>query len=243
MIAIATQLKRIPWRTGLSLPALLLVLFGSIGMATAGVCITVVLGMLVFHARVADSAGAATVVWNLFGVAALLAAVAVLPPWGKLFAKLGVRPLKWLDVWIAVAVCAAILLVGGMVTAGWQAFLDLTGIPYRAEQDLLKEIAGASPAMLILLGFVLVVTVPIAEEIFFRRILFGLFRPLGAWTAILLTSFLFACVHFFLYGVPALFLMGFGFQLTYLLRRNLATAMLVHGLCNLCALAGTLCGL
>jgi len=238
---LAAQLRRIPWRRySLAWPVLLLILFGSIGMAAVGVYATVFLGMIVFHANIADSPGAATVIWNFFGVAALITGVAIWPPCGKVFAKLGIRPLKWLDVWIAVATCTAILLFSGAVTVAWQAFLDWAGIPYQEEQDLLKEIAGASPAALILLGFVLTVTVPIAEEIFFRRLLFGLFRPLGAWTAILLTSFLFACAHFFLYGMPALFLMGLGFQLTYLLRRNLSAAILVHGLINFCALAGTL---
>ena len=240
MTGIATQLKRIPWRTNLSRPVLLLVLFGSIGMAAAGIFAVVAVGVFLLHWKVAESFWAVTLVWNFCGLAALIAAVAAWPPQGKIFAKLGIRPLKWLDVWIAVAICAAVLLFGGVTTMAWQAFLDWTGIPYQEEQDLLREIAGVSPAVLILLGFVLTVTVPIAEEIFFRRLLFGLFRPLGTWTAILLTAFLFACAHLFLYGLPALFLMGIGFQFAYLLRRNLATAMLVHGMCNLCALAGTL---
>lgn len=243
MTRLATQLKRIPWRTNLPWPALLLVLFGSLGMAAAGVFLLAFLAACLFGVDLGSSYWMVTLAWNFFGLAALIAGVAAWPPPGKIFAKLGVRPLKWPDVWIAVAVCAAVLLLGGAATAGWQALLDLTGIPYRKEQDLLKVIAGASPAVLVLLGFALMVTVPVAEEIFFRRLLFGLFRPLGAWTAILLTSFLFACAHFFLYGAPALFLMGIGFQFAYLLRRNLCTAILVHGLCNLCALAGTLSGL
>jgi len=236
----ASQLKRIPWRIGVSWPGLLLILFGSIGMAAAGVFAVVAVGVSLLHWKVSESFWAVTLAWNFCGLAALIAAVAAWPPQGKIFAKLGIRPLKWLDVWIAVAICAAVLLFGGVATLAWQAFLDWTGIPYQEEQDLLREIAGVSPAVLVLLGFVLTVTVPIAEEIFFRRLLFGLFRPLGAWAAILLTSFLFACAHLFLYGMPALFLMGLGFQFAYLLRRNLGTAILVHALCNLCALAGTL---
>lgn len=242
MTWLATQLKRIPWRTGLPRPVLLLVLSGSLGMAAAGVFLVAFIAACLFHSDLGASYWVVTLVWNFFGLVALIAGVAAWPPPGKIFAKLGVRPLKWLDAWIAVAVCAAVLLLGGAATAGWQAFLDLTGIPYQEEQDLLKEIAGASPAVLILLGFALMVTVPIAEEIFFRRLLFGLFRPLGAWPAILLTSFLFACAHLFLYGMPALFLIGLGFQFAYLLRRNLCTAILVHGLCNLCALVEALWG-
>lgn len=243
MTRLATQLKRIPWRIGLPRPVLLLVLLGSLGMAAAGVFLVAFIAAFLFRSDLGASYWMVTLVWNFFGLAALVAGVAVWPPQGKIFAKLGIRPLKWPDVWIAVAICAAVLLLGGAATAGWQALLDLTGIPYQEEQDLLKVIAGASPAVLVLLGFALMVTVPVAEEIFFRRLLFGLFRPLGVWTAILLTSFLFACAHFFLYGAPALFLMGIGFQFAYLLRRNLCTAILVHGLCNLCALAGTLSGL
>lgn len=240
MTGIAEKLQRIPWRVTLPWPILLFALLGSIGTATGAVSLVAVAEQVLFHSVVSGVSLSVMLAWSLSGIAALVTAVAVWPPHGKIFAKLGIRPLQWSDVRIAVALCVAVLLIGAALTAGWQAFLDWTAIPYQKEQDLLKALVGASPATLILLGFVLTVMVPIGEEIFFRRILFGLFRPLGAWTAILLTSSLFACAHFFLYGIPALFVMGLGFQLAYLHRRNLVTAMLAHGLANLCALIGAL---
>lgn len=66
------------------------------------------------------------------------------------------------------------------------------------------------------MGAVVIILVPISEEVFFRRGLYGVLRPLGAWTALIVTSLLFSAVHFFLLGFPSLFLMGLVFQLVYL---------------------------
>lgn len=239
MTGLSARLERIPWRRGLSWPLLLFALFATIGAAMLGMTVGGLVGLHGFGVLPTGASLPEMLGQSLLAVPCLLGAVAMWPPQGKLAAKLGIRPPGWADAGTALLVCVAVLAVGGVLTEGWRALLDRCGIPYQPEQDLLQAIPDASPAVLIALGAVVVVAVPAAEEIFFRRILFGLLRPLGAWRAVLLTSLIFSLVHFFLLGVPALFVMGLGFQLAYLLRRNLAAAMLAHGLVNLYALVGT----
>lgn len=239
MTGLSARLGRIPWRRGLPWPLLLFALFASLGAAMFGAVAGGMIGLRGFGVLPTGSSLPEMLGQSLLAVPCLFGAVMMWPPQGKLTAKLGIRPLGWADAGIAVAACVAVLVVGGALTDGWQMLLDRCGIPYQEKQDLLLDALAASPVQLVALGAVVIVAVPVTEEIFFRRILFGLLRPLGAWRAILLTSLVFSLVHGFLLGVPALFLMGLGFQLVYLLRRNLAAAILTHGLVNLCALVGT----
>lgn len=239
MTGFSARLGRIPWRRHLPWPLLLFALFATLGAAMFGALAGGVVGRLGFGVVPTGASLPEMLGQSLLAIPILFGAAAMWPPRGMLAAKLGIRPLSRADAGTALLVCVAVLVVGGALTEGWQALLDWSGIPYREKQDLLLDALAASPVQLIALGVVVVVAVPVTEEIFFRRILFGLFRPLGAWRAILLTSLVFSLVHFFLLGIPALFVMGLGFQLAYLLRRNLAAAMLAHGLVNLCALVGT----
>ena len=55
-----------------------------------------------------------------------------------------------------------------------------------------------------------------------------------------LCSLIFSLIHFFLLGIPALFVMGLTFQVIYLVRRNLLSAMLMHSVVNLAACAEAL---
>lgn len=80
--------------------------------------------------------------------------------------------------------------------------------------------ADASLPVLVGMGVCVIIVVPVCEEIFFRRLLFGLLRPLGAWAAVAGGAALFSAAHLFLLGAPSLFLMGPAFQLVYLWRRQ-----------------------
>ena len=126
------------------------------------------------------------------------------------------------------------------VTAGWQALLEWLGISYEEKQDLVRIMAGAGPVAQAGLVFGTVICAPISEEIFFRRVLYGLLRPLGAVSSVLLCSLIFSLIHFFLLGIPALFVMGVTFQVIYLVRGNLLSAMLMHGVMNLTVCVSTL---
>ena len=76
------------------------------------------------------------------------------------------------------------------------------------------------------------VPVPIAEELLFRRILFDGLQPLGTYTALLITSAVFAAVHLFPAGLPGLFIIGAGFQWIYLRQKNLLSAVFCHAMLN-----------
>ena len=77
---------------------------------------------------------------------------------------------------------------------------------------------------------------PIAEEIFFRGILYGLFRRWGAPTAILLSTLLFVLPHTHASGsfIPVTQLIGgILFAVAYEVEKNLLVPMIIHCLGNL----------
>ena len=159
-------------------------------------------------------------------------------PLRTLAARLGIRCLKWRDLLWSLAGFGIILAGSIQLNALWGWLLGLLNISYTKKQDVLELAEKTGWGTFFTLGAVVVVLVPVAEEIFFRRGLYGVLRPLGAWTALIATSLLFSAVHFFLLGFPALFLMGAVFQLVYLKTRNLAAAMITHSLVNLLAMTG-----
>lgn len=231
---------RIPWRVNLPWPVLLFALFAGVVVALFGALVFGLIGLFLFGIRPTGVTLLELIGQSVPVLPALWGILALCPPRGRLAAKLGLRPLKWADLGVAVAVCIVVVLIGGILTEYWQYLLDLTGIRYAEKQSLLVSFAASSWWEIAVAGLMVTVAVPIGEEIFFRRILFGLLRPLGAWKSILLTSLIFSLAHIFLLGIPALFVMGLCFQFAYLFRRNLSSAILAHGLVNVCALAGAL---
>ncbi len=234
------RLGQIPWRCEFDWPILLFALFGGFGAALLGAMGGSLLGSLI---PLGDPAMPMAVMSIGQGVAAsvfLLVVLGLFPPKGEFPAKLGIRPLRCGDFLAVVVGMAAILLVGNSVTAGWQALLEWLGISYEEKQDLVRIMAGAGPVAQAGLVFGTVICAPISEEIFFRRVLYGLLRPLGAVSSVLLCSLIFSLIHFFLLGIPALFVMGVTFQVIYLVRGNLLSAMLMHGVMNLTVCVSTL---
>ncbi len=161
-------------------------------------------------------------------------------PRGRLAAKLGLRRLRCRD--FRMAGCGFVLLLFGttLVTNFWQLLLERWGIAYEAEQEVLLFALDLPGPQLMIFAVLVVLVVPCSEELFFRRMVYGLLRPAGGWCALLLTALLFSAVHFFLLGLPGLFLMGVVFQLGYLRTRNLAVPVMMHSLVNLMAVLGVL---
>lgn len=90
-----------------------------------------------------------------------------------------------------------------------------------------------TPVDLLLLLFLVAVMAPIAEEFFFRGMLYPVMRrQWGATVAILLNGLLFALVHFIPLLIPALFFIGI--VLTWLRERSgsVLPGILVHALQN-----------
>jgi len=89
------------------------------------------------------------------------------------------------------------------------------------------------------LCFGIIVLAPISEELIFRRFIFGFLAPhLGFIASMLLTAGFFAVIHMSWYSLPALFLLGIGFQLIYLKFGSLYPAIIMHSFNN--AIAVTL---
>lgn len=182
-------------------------------------------------------------------VTAVMLIFSLIPPRGELAGKLGLRRLRWGDV--------GIVFLGLLLIYAWQLFsmplwsmmLRLLNLQVPQQQELLTECSRSSRlkflGMLALAG----VLIPFVEEVVYRRVLFGAFsplgklaallklpRPLGVAAALVATALIFAAMHGFLYGFPALFGLGAVFQWQYLRTRNLLTSTLTHMIYNIISL-------
>ncbi|MBQ9503147.1 MAG: CPBP family intramembrane metalloprotease [Lentisphaeria bacterium] len=131
---------------------------------------------------------------------------------------------------LVIATCAA-------VNALWKLLLKDCGIPYAEEQALMVLAKNIHGMDFVLLALLVTIPVPIAEELLFRRILYALLLPAGRGFAVIACAAVFSAVHLYLAGIPGLFIVGAGFQLLYLRRKNLAVSILCHLLFNACAVA------
>lgn len=109
--------------------------------------------------------------------------------------ELGLQRLpRWMDVvWAPAGMVAYLVLTTAVMAIATQL---LTFVDYTQEQETgFAQIASQPEYILAFLS--LVVIAPIAEEILFRGYLFGKLRKyVSLWLAILITSLLFAVVHF-----------------------------------------------
>ena len=70
---------------------------------------------------------------------------------------------------------------------------------------------------------------PVAEEIFFRGIIYGFLRRYGIVTAILLSTAVFAAFHLFGGGIPVTQIIGgLLFALSYEMEKSLVVPMVIH---------------
>ena len=138
-----------------------------------------------------------------------------------------------------VIAAAAVLLIApasGAATEAWKYLLTLLDIPFEENQHLLELAKTLNGGTFFLLFLMVTIPVPIAEEILFRRVIYELFLPAGGGAAFLFTALLFAAAHFFLAGLPGLFIIGAALQLLFIMTGNLSVPILAHALFN----AGTM---
>ncbi|MDI6873535.1 MAG: CPBP family intramembrane metalloprotease [Actinomycetota bacterium] len=96
-----------------------------------------------------------------------------------------------------------------------------------------KNVTGAD---LLVAGLVIIIAAPVFEEIFFRGFLYpAMRRRMGVWSASLLNGFLFAAVHFSLFGLLGRTLVGTLFCLLYEYTGNLWSPVAAHGINNFVA--------
>lgn len=218
-----------PWKTDVPWPCLSAILFGTLGMAAGAVILVQRL-----RGRRPDTMVEGIVQLTL--LTTLLAMFALIPPRGKLAEKLGSRRLNRSDIRIVAIGLIMIYAWNIFATGIWENILRYFGLAFETRQELIKECSGASPAQFLMLVLTAGVLTPFVEEVLFRRLIFGLLRPLGAWAALTITALIFAAAHGFLYGLPALFGLGAVFQLQYLYTGNLRTSIATHMAFNIISL-------
>lgn len=141
---------------------------------------------------------------------------------------------------IALAIISAVV-VTVIASEFTKCGLDFLGIPYQTDQELLRMLKRSSGMTeKIFIGVIVAILAPAGEEIVFRKIIFDLFRPAGLVSAVVLTSLLFAALHFYLAGILALGLFGVILQLLFLKTGNLCCSIQVHAAFNLLAFIGAL---
>jgi uncharacterized protein len=101
--------------------------------------------------------------------------------------------------------------VGTQWAAGIMYALMFLFLPEQDVSEAARNLTDrASGFGILALLFVVVVGAPVIEELFFRGLLLrSLQRRFGAWSAIVISSLVFAVVHLQLLQFPALFLFGF----------------------------------
>lgn len=146
--------------------------------------------------------------------------------------KLGIKLVTLCDVLIVVIIAAGIIVMSGLVSKFWRLQLEHFGFKFNAKQPVAEIIAAGSRFDLIILYISVCIITPIVEEVLFRRLIYGIIQKYSALAAFAGTALIFALVHFFVPGLPGLFILGCGFQFIFLFRKNLACAMLAHAIVN-----------
>lgn len=143
-------------------------------------------------------------------------------------AKTGIKDLR-----LILASYLSIVALTVIVSPLWKLLLDFLGVEHVEQQALVSMIAssGTSDRIMIYIGSCLIT--PVVEEVVFRRIIYGwIVDTMPIRSAVLLTSLVFALLHFFIYGIPGLFIIGVVLQLVYLFSKNLLIPIITHALLN-----------
>lgn len=151
------------------------------------------------------------------------------------WAALGFVPTRLLPVGLALLAWLIALPLIGLAEQAFSAWLDL-GDRNPQFDAIAESIDG--PVKLAVAALLIGVVVPIAEEAFFRGLIFGWIRSrFGLIAGVLLSSLLFSAVHVFDVVLLPVFLLGMLFAVIYALSKSLWPAIAAHGLHNTMQLA------
>ncbi len=118
-------------------------------------------------------------------------------------------------------------------TLAYQAFLTAMGYKILMQDVVSVFLAPQPPVFLALRLFFAAVVAPVAEEILFRGVLLPLLgRSIGACRAVLLSSLLFALLHFHIPSLVPLFVLALAFSFAYIHSRNIIVPIVMHILFN-----------
>jgi membrane protease YdiL (CAAX protease family) len=150
----------------------------------------------------------------------------------NIWEKLKLNNAKSYHIPIAIAVAIGVYVGCAIISIGSNSLLELLNIETTKPLVplLAKECTNANFIMLL---FAVIIVAPITEEIVFRRIIYSwLTQHCSKWTAIIITSALFAIVHDSLSIFAALFVLAICFQLIYLKYNSLIPSIIMHACFN-----------
>jgi membrane protease YdiL (CAAX protease family) len=146
----------------------------------------------------------------------------------------GMRPERlWLRFGQGLAGYIAVMPI--LFFAALASYLVLAHFDYPTSiQEVARFLASSHPLWLqIYLVLLTVIVAPGFEEALFRGVAFPILaRRLGLGPAIILSSLIFAAIHFHLPSFVPLFIVATGFSLVYLYSGSLLTPIVMHGLFN-----------
>jgi membrane protease YdiL (CAAX protease family) len=119
----------------------------------------------------------------------------------------------------------------------WGAALEAVGVSQ--ETSIVDTVLGRGDPTVLLVAVVIVA--PIAEELFFRGVVFNAWeRERGTRFAIFGSATLFAVIHTSLFSLVPIFALGVALALVYRSTRSLPATMVMHGAFNAISVAITL---
>lgn len=127
--------------------------------------------------------------------------------------------------------------VKGLIWSAGFGVITITGfsILFAAGINPFKLLHGnlpSEPVEIFLFFFVAALIAPIAEELFFRGILYGFFRRWGVVIAIMISTAIFVAMHSFS-GIPVTQIVGgILFSIAYEIEKNLMVPILIHVIGN-----------
>lgn len=160
---------------------------------------------------------------------------------GNILNLAGWQKLRVQDLPAIIKGALAAVFITPLINALWIILLRLLQIPYSEIQPLMKTAVTLPVGSFILVVFTVTVLVPMAEEILFRRVIFGWLTPLGKYTAVIAASMIFAAAHFYLAGVAGLFFLGLLMQIFYCRSGNIAVPAAIHAVFNLVSILVVRC--
>ncbi|MFP4457106.1 MAG: CPBP family intramembrane glutamic endopeptidase [Clostridia bacterium] len=101
------------------------------------------------------------------------------------------------------------------------------------QQQVVQLVEGTKNLNPIFLYFAIAISAPIAEEIFFRGVVFRTFAlKINYRNAIIMSSILFSLLHFDLYYIPQIFLISLVFSVAYNETGSILTPIIAHLISN-----------
>ena len=191
----------------------------------------VIIACLEAFAKVVSAKGLLSQPMIILGVARLLDIIMLtlaVSIWGDGLASIGLAQPK-----MAQGFQKGLIWSAGFGIATLIAFSILYGLSIDALALIHMDLPKSS-GQIIIFFFVGGIVGPIAEEIFFRGILYGFFRRWGVLIAIIVSTLLFVLAHPVLPGIPVTQVVGgIVFALAYERERSLMAPLTIHVLGNM----------